>query len=452
MVKSNSKILAVALCAVTLGGLAIVPSASASDILGSSFMVKATNKQENQFFGIRGYKAPGKGDGSGSGSGSTPGGGTGDTPGGSGGSTGGTSPGGGSGGTVGDTGDGSDPSGLPYTGDQGATRANTTAGYWSSMAYGAGKYLAVSYIGDSTLSSTDEGKSWKTDPLPSGNWNGVAFGNGRFVAVAQAESGDPAVGGQIATSTDGVSWTVRRTPGYSYQSVAYANGIFVAVGNDSSQAVIQTSTDGSGWTDRSLPTGFIDSSHEGTMILARVQFVNGQFYAESGLGLDPNDGQYSRSALLIRSTDGKSWSTTKALPGTSAGWTMIGNGITSYSRDKIVKTSSGLIHTALSLDGNGSDFFRSTDGGNSWTKFTPTGLPAMVTPQFASGNTIFAYSPVEDNIQFYSSTDGGYSWNQVVDGYLTSGFGFRNEFASATHGNCTVSIPMASSSAFRYCS
>lgn len=444
MVRPLSKIFAVALFTATLGGLMLVPSVSAASDLGGKFQIKATNSAQNQFWAIRGYHAPGqKGSGDSGSDGSNPNSGDGGTNPGD--DAGATDPGDGSGGS------GSDPSDPSYSEDPGTSTPAITAGYWSGMAYGAGRYLAVSYLGDQTLSSADEGRSWKTDALPAGTWNGVAYGSGRFVAASQAEDYNPATGGKIAVSSDGANWTDTRMAGYSFQSITYGNGVFVAVGDSTSGPAILTSSDGSSWTESSLPTVLASETSSRVMGLARVQFVNGQFYASTGLGLDSSDGTYSRSAILIRSSDGKSWSTTNPLPGTTAGWIQSTSGYTSYSRDKIVKTSSGLIQSAIELGGDGTDFFRSTDGGASWSKFTPTGLPDSVTPQFSVGSTVYAYSPIDNGVQLYSSTDGGSSWSKTSSGAF-EGFGFKNEIASANHGNCTVAIPMDSSTAFRSCS
>lgn len=453
MAKTQSKVLAVSLCATAIGGLFLAPSASAASDLGGKFMVKATNAQESQFWGLRGWHAPGKGTGGSNGGSGDGSGGTGGDPG----SGTGTNPGGGSGGTGGGTGsDGSNPGDLPYTDTPGTTNPALPADYWSSMAYGSGRYLAVSYAtldeetgfgqADQTLSSTDEGKTWSTGSMPRGNWTGLSYGSGKFVAVSQSADGMAASGSKFATSTDGVNWKEHAAAGKSFSSVSYGNGTFVAVGSTEDGLLIQTSTDGENWTEQAAPSEYVMDSSEGIVSVARVQFIDGKFYATTGVGMGGYSGK-TRSSALFTSTDGKSWKITEQLPGSTLDWE---GPNTVYSRDKVVKIGSTLIQSAISMDGD-TGLFRSTNGGDSWSKFTPSGLPNSVTPQFTVGSTVYAYSPEGRGIQIYESKDGGSSWTKTEGGSF-AGSTVKNELANASHGNCIVAFPMMSTESFRTCS
>jgi hypothetical protein len=54
--------------------------------------------------------------------------------------------------------------------------------YWTDVAYGNSKFLAVGGFSESTMTSTS-GTSWTVNTVNEGRWKSVAFGNGRFVGV-----------------------------------------------------------------------------------------------------------------------------------------------------------------------------------------------------------------------------------------------------------------------------
>ena len=101
---------------------------------------------------------------------------------------------------------------------------------WSSIAYGNGKFVAVTGNSDTAAYSTD-GIIWVAVTLPSSaSWSSVAYGNGKFVAVASRSDA-------AAYSTDGVTWTAVTLPSSaSWSSVAYGNRKFVAVASRSDAA------------------------------------------------------------------------------------------------------------------------------------------------------------------------------------------------------------------------
>lgn len=124
---------------------------------------------------------------------------------------------------------------------------------WMSIAYGNGKFVAVSSESDVAAYSTD-GAHWTATTMPrSGAWHSVIYANGKFVAVC-AQYG----ASQAAYSTDGINWTMSNLSlsngANSYESyafVAYGNGKFVVVSDSSGNAAY--STDGITWTDCTTP-------------------------------------------------------------------------------------------------------------------------------------------------------------------------------------------------------
>ena len=75
------------------------------------------------------------------------------------------------------------------------TARSVTAADWKSIAYGGGKFVALSYTGNSAMTSTD-GVTWTT-PVSVGisnDWFGIAYGNGVFAAVAQTGAAADAEG------------------------------------------------------------------------------------------------------------------------------------------------------------------------------------------------------------------------------------------------------------------
>ena len=89
------------------------------------------------------------------------------------------------------------------------------------------------------------GRDWWAATLPAAlNWWGVAYGDGKFVAVSYGSN-------KSAYSTDGIIWTEATLPAILYwHSVAYGGGKFVVVSNSTIAAY---STDGIVWKSATLP-------------------------------------------------------------------------------------------------------------------------------------------------------------------------------------------------------
>ena len=135
-----------------------------------------------------------------------------------------------------------------------------------------------------------DGVNWVANELPeSASWSKVAFGNGRFVAIS--------TGGKVAVSLDGEVWDGSADIGANVYDIAYGIGKFVVVpqGGDT----VYYSEDGLTWSNDTLPA----SSSFGWK---GVTFGNGKFVAVDD---NSNNGAYSLdginwSAMTIGSPDG----------------------------------------------------------------------------------------------------------------------------------------------------
>jgi len=137
---------------------------------------------------------------------------------------------------------------------------------WDALAYGNGRYVAVS-VGGHAMHSTDLMTWTISSQAPSSSWHSVTYGNGRFVAIAYGGTN------RVMTSTDGVNWTGISVAANTWRSVTYANGTFVAVANGGTNRVM-TSSDGITWYPQSVP-------EEEWMF---VTYANGQFIAVATAG------------------------------------------------------------------------------------------------------------------------------------------------------------------------
>ena len=116
-----------------------------------------------------------------------------------------------------------------YSDDGGATwTASTTpqSGAYESIAYGAGKFVAVRSDSNIPCVSND-GITWANAGGTIGtdtNWKSIAYGMGYFVAVSAS--------GTASKSQDGITWiglTIQGAVGPTFTDLAYGNGRFTAV-------------------------------------------------------------------------------------------------------------------------------------------------------------------------------------------------------------------------------
>jgi len=130
-------------------------------------------------------------------------------------------------------------------GDSWLSMSSLPAGNWTSVAFGNGRFVAVSNGTVSAFSTT--GTGWTNGGgMVSANYVSVAYGSGpaKFVAIAGGSIGTSQT---TAYSADGVSWTAGTLPALAYwTSITYGNGRFVAVAQGSTATAY--SLDGITWS------------------------------------------------------------------------------------------------------------------------------------------------------------------------------------------------------------
>ena len=148
---------------------------------------------------------------------------------------------------------------------------------FSSVAYGNGKFVAIAW-GQKIAVYSEDGINWTQTTLPfSGYWSSVAYGNGKFVAVGGGNNP------YFAYSEDGINWSLTGTVTNSYQwcSVAYGNGKFVAVGESD---LVAYSEDGINWSLGNLPINAKWTSVAyGNGKFVAIYTGNGGAYSEDGI-------------------------------------------------------------------------------------------------------------------------------------------------------------------------
>ena len=113
----------------------------------------------------------------------------------------------------------------------------TTARY-TGVAYGDGKFVAVSIDGIIAYSTGTSANNWNSVNVEVFNLESVTYGNGRFVAVSSNAA---------MYSDDGISWTtVAGLEDNGWKSVTYADNKFLATGTQGSNRVMY-SIDGISW-------------------------------------------------------------------------------------------------------------------------------------------------------------------------------------------------------------
>jgi hypothetical protein len=151
-----------------------------------------------------------------------------------------------------------------FTWHSGAPLRSTAT--WSTIAYGGGRWVAVSQSGTAAVSTN--GVSWTAFPTPAGTWQSLAYGNGEFVALASTSGST-----EEMLSTSGTQWIALPGPDGPWSAISYGDGLFVAV---SAQGQIVTSPNARVWTTR--------WSHENYQLTA-ITFGGSHFVAvDAALG------------------------------------------------------------------------------------------------------------------------------------------------------------------------
>jgi hypothetical protein len=128
------------------------------------------------------------------------------------------------------------------------------SGTFTSIAYGQGVFVAITTGATTTRISTDGGQTWTAGgALPaSSTWTSVVYGANKFVAVSTDGAVDPAY------SVDrGVTWSSAGETGYfgsgTVTAVRYGQGVFVVTQSSSNNMV--SSENGINWTTRAITRG-----------------------------------------------------------------------------------------------------------------------------------------------------------------------------------------------------
>ena len=150
-----------------------------------------------------------------------------------------------------------------------------------------GKFVLVEFIavGDNGYICTKIKNVYRIQQVGTNNWNAIAYGNGRYVAVSGYYSqGGFQDAGYVTTSTDGKTWTTPTklaTSNNVYSDIKFLNGRFVAPG---SYGRVMTSTDGINWTT-STTAGFSTQYDGGHICFGNGKYViisdSGWYVAES---------------------------------------------------------------------------------------------------------------------------------------------------------------------------
>jgi hypothetical protein len=118
---------------------------------------------------------------------------------------------------------------------------------WCSVAYGGGKFIAVSGSAGSNstkVSYSNNGTNWTTSTLPvEANWGSVVYGNGKFIIGSVGKDNS------IVYSIDGITWTATTSPiAGGLFSIVYGNNKFVSPIYGSKSAIF--SFDGINWCNK----------------------------------------------------------------------------------------------------------------------------------------------------------------------------------------------------------
>jgi hypothetical protein len=175
---------------------------------------------------------------------------------------------------------------------------------WNSVAYGGGRFVAVSGTGVNRVARSNDGVNWELIQVELSTWASIAYcpncgttGGGRFLAVARGGTTARRV---MYSDDNGSTWTYVDMPLNSWQGAAYGNGVFIAVNNDGmeNQQVMISENGGVDWNYLDAPRSYwyaIAYGDEKFVAVSRHNF---------NLPSTPN-----QKALLVISKIGSTWTT-----------------------------------------------------------------------------------------------------------------------------------------------
>ena len=268
-----------------------------------------------------------------------------------------------------------------------------SGGQWlSSVAYGAGKFVAVGY-GGTLLTSTDS-ITWT--PQTSGttkDLSAVVFGNGLFFVSTGTTTS--------LSSQDGVNWSPHTDPTYSLSNPIFSASSFYAVGRARNQVTFQyesrilSSTDGTAWTSRTLPT---------------ADYLYG-FTFSAGVFVATDD-----SNSLLTAADGGAWTTS-----TPFAWTA--SSVIFANNLFVVPADSGHLYTSAN--------------GTTWALRTTGTTSLLLDAAYLNGQ----YYAFGDSGTIVTSTDG-VAWSKVDGGVPRTGLAYDGtQFLSLDSNGTLVTSP-----------
>ncbi|MCA9367939.1 hypothetical protein KC887_06800, partial [Candidatus Kaiserbacteria bacterium] len=314
-------------------------------------------------------------------------------------------------------------SGRLYS-DHGTTPVTGTS-YTVKAAVGTstpGVYTTTTNSSDGTFSFTiptsSAPTSWnQASSTEQNNWQAVAFGNGRFVAVSNSGTN------VVMYSTDGVSWTAVN-PGLSINpnDIVFANGRFDVVGGGTVRHMY--SYDGVTWHQGTLTSvahflaygeddgvyvainvnGNTYYSHDGnswssagdisTVSVTGISYGNGHFVVTS-------EAATNSSVRMYQSADGISWSNN------------VGGGVTGFDSSAYGNN----VYIAVTEDGNTDKIYKSTTGyADSWSTVTAPGAAELNYDEvrFVNGYFVAIANESAASTESIALSTDGITWTEAV--------------------------------------
>lgn len=297
--------------------------------------------------------------------------------------------------------------------------------YWTDVAYGNSKFLAVGGFSESTMTSTS-GTSWTVNTVNEGRWKSVAFGNGRFVGVRDSVPNGRNVEGYIpfGDTVDGVSWNVGvftdSKLDFDWTSIAFGNGVFVATGSRrvgepggtfgydpaiTHENSIAVSTDGRSWSfPNSVPSTFENPIIEFGQNVFRVFSRSSERILTSSNGMSwvweslpkPVDAITAASNMIVAFANGTATygGPFKGVQGEvltsikGASWVMTPYGDTSLSSSQLSSYQAAVYGGGKFVAvGNGSSPAMSSTDGLNWRRSEKTASTASSSTSLSSSPT-----------------------------------------------------------------
>jgi hypothetical protein len=118
--------------------------------------------------------------------------------------------------------------------------------FWTDIAYGNGKFVAVSDANGEVASSTNNGGNWTVTntAMEAIRWDKIIYGNGRFVALSIGGDDSTISESKIAYSFNGTDWLASESILGEFNNISYGEGVFLLTGPGTE---IYKSQDGKVW-------------------------------------------------------------------------------------------------------------------------------------------------------------------------------------------------------------